>query len=404
MLMLISHIKQAIRTTLQQGKVRRFAVLLWCTLLLYERPLSAQWALMRNDADSAVRKGIHYIYNLQFDSAEVEFRTVQSLYPSHPVGYFLDAMVDWWRIATNLRDKRTDEMFLAKTDRVIRLCDSLLAINENDIVGLFFKGGIIGYRGRYYFTRKEWIRAFSDGKQGLDIVLKCWEQAPGNKDVLLGIGLYHYFAAVIPEQYPVVKALLFTLPQGDKEAGLSELKLAAQQARYAAVEAKVGLLEIYYGIERNYAEAFNIAVDLFSRYPQNAWIHAYMARCCVQLGNSIKAEDEWRTILARCIEKQTGYDNLKAREAMFYIGVYAMNRRDYETALKYFYKCDEFCRMMDETPSGWMIMLNLRIGNIYDAQNKRDDAIKQYNKVLAWDDYFNSHKYAKQFKERPFGK
>jgi hypothetical protein len=376
-----------------------------CSAFVYGvLPVQAQWALMRNDADSAVRRGINHIYNLQFDSAEVEFRAVQQWYPAHPVGYFLDAMVDWWRIASDLRDKRTDEQFLMKTDRVIRLCDSLLDINQNDIVGLFFKGGIIGYRGRYYFTRKEWIRAVSDGKEGLDIVLRCWEQAPGNKDVLLGIGLYHYFAAVIPEQYPVVKALLFTLPAGDKAGGLSELKLAAQQARYASVEAKVGLLEIYYGIERNYVEAFSVAMDLYIRYPRNAWVHGYVARCLTQMGNQLKAEDEWRTILARCVEKQRGYDNLKAREAMFYIGVYTMNRRDYETALKYFYKCDEFSRLMDEKPSGWMIMLNLRIGNIYDAQNKRDLAIKQYNKVLSWDDYFNSHQYAKQFLDRPYGK
>lgn len=375
------------------------------SMLLMPLPSAAQWALMRSDADQAARTGVRHIYNLEFDSARAEFEKVIVAYPKHPVGYFLDAMVDWWQIVTDFRSKNTiDARFLSKIDKVIAVSDAILAENSNDIVGLFFKGGIIGFRGRYYVLRDEWLKAASDGKTALDIVMKCAEIAPGNRDVLLGTGLYHYFAAAVPERYPYLKPALSFLPPGDKKAGIEELRIAGKQARYANVEAKVVLMQLFYGFERNYVEAMTIAEDLVKDFPKNSYFKAYLARCYVQVGNYEKMETLWRDILLACMDKKVGYDYVTAREAMYYIGLALKNRGQYETALQYFYKCDEFCRKLDQKPSGWMIMLNNHLGNIYDLQNKRDLAVKQYNKVLSWEDYYDSHKYAKQFLQRPYGK
>ncbi len=387
--------------------MNRFLLAFTAILFLVAAPtatLNAQWALMRADADQAVRVGVKHIYNLEFDSASVEFQKVIAAYPKHPAGYFLDAMVDWWQIVTDPRNKKTDERFLMKVDKVLTVCDAMLEENPSDIVGLFFKGGIIGFRGRYRVNRDEWIKAASDGKDALDIVMKCSQIAPGNKDVLLGTGIYHYFAEAIPERYSMVKPLMSFMPPGDKRTGIQELKLAAAQARYASTEAKVTLLQLYYGFEKNYVEALAIAEQLVQEYPKNSMFKAYMARCYVYLGNYEKMEAAWRDILISCIDKKTGYDYVTAREAMFYIGTALMNRGKYDDALTYLYKCDEFCRKLDQKPSGWMIMLNNRVGNIYDLQGKRELAIGQYNKVLSWDDYFDSHKYAKQFIQKPFGK
>jgi tetratricopeptide (TPR) repeat protein len=364
----------------------------------------AQWALMRSDADQAVRVGIRHIYNLEFDSASVEFRTVQTVYPHHPVGFFLDAMVDWWAITTNQRDKRVDDRFLKKIDHIVRMCDSILENNPNDIVGLFFKGGIIGFRGRYYVTRDNWASAALDGKTAFDLVQKCQEIAPGNRDVMLGTGIYHYFVEAIPERYPAVKPFMAFLPPGDKRTGIAELKLAAQSARYAATESKVVLLNLLYGLEKNYPEALTLAQQLVQDYPKNSMFKGYLGRCYVQLSNYEKMEETWRDILNNCIDKRVGYDNILAREAMYYIGWSLMQRGKHEDALKYFYKCDEFSRKLDTKITGWMTMLNTRIGNIYDVQGKRELAVQQYNKILSWEDINDSHKYAKQFLQRAYGK
>ena len=70
---------------------------------------------MRSDADILVKKGAQQIYNLQFDSAAANFSKVRQMYPEHPAGYFLDAMVEWWRITTtSSRSKALDDVFLQK--------------------------------------------------------------------------------------------------------------------------------------------------------------------------------------------------------------------------------------------------------------------------------------------------
>lgn len=357
----------------------------------------AQWAIMKSDADSAVKAGIRNIYNLQFPEANLCFDKVKKLYPQHPSGYFLDAMVDWWKMKTNPRVNQLDEQFLRKCDTVIYICDVLLEKNPNDIVGLFFKGGIIGYRARYYSENQSWVKAAADGKTALDIVMKCWDIAPSNKDVLLGVGLYHYFAEALPEKFPVIKPLMMFMPAGDKVSGIAELQLAGQKAVYSATEAKVALMQIYYQFENNYYLCMKVAADLFEQYPQNSMFQRYLGRCYVQLGYLAQAEELWRDVLLRCMDKKSGYDNYSAREAMYYIAVALMEKNDYQMALKYFYKCDEFSRQLDEDPSGFMVKLNLKAGQIYDLIGKRDLAIMQYKKVLSWENYQDSHEKSSQY-------
>ena len=52
--------------------------------------------------------------------------------------------------------------------------------------------------------------------------------------------------------------------------------------------------------------------------------------------------------------------------------------------------------------SGFMILTNLRIGMIYDLQNKRNYAVDQYNKVLNMDKYENSHDQAENYLNNPY--
>jgi hypothetical protein len=95
------------------------------------------------------------------------------------------------------------------------------------------------------------MNAVKDANTAFDILIKCLKVAPSNTDIMLGTGIYNYFAAAIPEKYPIVKPLLLMLPSGDKKLGEMLLKAAAKKARYASIEAKVVLMQIYYSFEPN---------------------------------------------------------------------------------------------------------------------------------------------------------
>jgi tetratricopeptide (TPR) repeat protein len=365
----------------------------------------SQWSILKADADSLITLGADYIYNLQFDNASAAFQKVQSIYPDHPAGFFLDAMVEWWKITLFRSTEKYDKVFLSKIQKVIDKSDKLLEQNPFDLTGLFFKGGALGYRGRFYVIRESWLKAAQDGKEAYDILIKCQQTAPNNHDIMLGTGIYNYFAAALPEQYPAVKPLMAFLPNGDKKIGLLQLEAASRNARYASMEAKVVLLQIYYQFEKNYYETIHLGEDLVKKYPNNPYFQRYLGRAYVSTGMRDKWEPLWRDILVRYINNQPGYDDMTAREALYYIGLALMQKGDYTMALKYFYKCDEACRKVDKDgPSGFMSATNINIGKIYDLQGKRDLAKKQYQKVLSWKDVSDSHREAQKYMNKPYGK
>lgn len=380
-------------------------ILLSIVFLFALTPLKAQWAIMYEDADSLVLKGSNHIYNVEFDQAEEVFDEMIKRYPEHPAGYFLDAMVDWWKIQLFRYTEQYDKPFLKKIDRVINVCDNILDTNEIDLNALFFKAGAIGFRGRYYTIRKKWLQAARDGADAFGLLRQC-QKMSHNYDIMLGTGIYNYFAVVVPEIFPVLKPMLGFLPNGDKELGILQLKAAANNARYAKIEAKVVLLQIYYDddFERKRREALVYATDLFNSYPNNPYFHRYYGRCLVSLGYLDKWEATWREALLRVMRKKTGYDNKTAREAMYYIGLAQMQRANYETALKYFLKCNEGNNFLDEEDTGFGVKTNLYIAKIYDLLGQRSKAKKYYEIVLDMDDYNDSHKQAKKYLKKPYNR
>ena len=384
------------------NKYKYLSLIIFLLLILLSKPLFSQWAILYRDVDSLILLGADKIYNLEFNEAEKYFKEVQQKYPQHPAGYFLDAIIEWWKIVLNNDDISNDDLFYKKIDKVIDVCNRTLDTNSYDINALFFKGGAIGYRARLKTMRDEWISAIKDAKEALDILQKCQQLAPFNHDIMLGTGIYNYFAVKFPEEYPLLKPLMLFLPSGDKRLGLFQLRAASKYARYASVEAKVVLLQIYYSFENNNYEALQLSQELHNKYPNNAYFHRYLGRCLVRMGMSFEYEKEWREVFSRAIERKTGYNSIAAREATYYIGVALMNKGDLDNALKYFQKSLEGSQVIDKKPSGFYIAALMKIGNIYDLKGNRNQAKNIYNKILSLPEWNDSHKTAANYLNNPF--
>lgn len=362
----------------------------------------AQW-IEDPVTDIHIRNGIQFVYNLSFDSARAEFSYVSKAYPEHPAGHFFLAMVDWWRIVIDIDNQSHDKKFIQTLDHVIDLCDKRLDENENDITGLFFKGGALGFQGRLYGNREDWLKAANCGREALPVVMKANEIAPNNNDVLLGIGIYNYYAAVIPDIYPWVKPLMFFLPKGDKTKGIGQLHQASMNARYANIEATYFLVQVFHNFEKRYQEASEIAIQLHNKFPNNVLFHKYVGRSFASLGNWKKVIEIYNDILFRHSLKMPGYESNSEREAHFFVGTSMLEISKLDSALIHFYRADELCRTLDKKDNSSIIVFtNLRIGMIYDLQGKRELAIIQYRKVLDMKEFNDSQKLARQYIDSPY--
>ncbi len=362
----------------------------------------AQW-IADSLLDRRVQEGIDQIYDFQFDAARKTFDAVVAMRPDHPVGYFFRAMIVWERILSDFDDESHDDEFYDMLDVVIRMCDDRLEENENDVTALFFKGGAVGFRGRLRANRGKWVGAANDGLVALPLVRKAHELQPNNDDVLLGIGIYNYYAAVIPDRYPIVKPLMVFFPGGDRKKGLEQLREASLHAKYARVEASYFLMQNLFMFEKDYPKALEIARTLHARYPGNPVFYRYLGRCDVSTGLLSDAQVVFEEILRRAEQKELGYDRYDEREAHYYLGRNEFLGGRFDRALKHFYVCDELSRALDKDgPSGFMSLTNLMIGMIDDARGQRSLALTQYRKVLDMKEYEHSHDDANRYLKSPY--
>ncbi len=380
-------------------------ILLWlCAgICCYVITAGAQW-----DTDSIfdvhTRQGVNAVYNLDFPTATGEFETMVALRPKNPAGHFYLAMVEWEKIHIDMDDESRDDAFYDLLDKVIDICDERLAENPDDITALFFKGGSIGFRGRLRAHRNQWLRAANDGRRALPIVRRIQEIDPSNFDVLLGTGIYDYFAEAIPDEYSFLKPLMVFFPKGNKEKGIKDLRLASEKGKYASIEAAYFLIQIYYNYEHQPSNAMPLALKLTMRFPNNPLFARYLGRCFVQMGIWPEVFRVFSDIQKKGLSGMTGYTTNILREAEYYLGMYYFTTRANDNAIRHFYTCDSLSRKLDKEsgPSGFMTMTNLRLGQIYDIQGKRDYALQQYQKVLVLNNFENAHTLAEKYRQTPY--
>lgn len=375
------------------------------------RSAQAQWVLLEDTAHSMVERGLDYMYNLNYAQADSIFTALTQRYPEHPAGYFLLALTDWWRIKPNIADegavKRYSKSYESRLQKTIDVSDKLLKENSDDIVGLFFKGAAYGYRARLKATHNpnvtsltEWFAIFRDANEGRKALLECQKLAPSNSDVLLGSGLFHYYVDAMPEKYPILKSV--SLPPGDKELGLQMLRIAAQKALYAKVEADYALLEIMANMERNWKEAMTISERLHTKYPNNPDFYKYYARSLYYNGRYAEAEQAWEDLLKRVKARQSGYELSMVRQGLYYLGDIKLRSGNPEEAAKALAEAVKVNERLDEESSGYYTASILKLGNAYDKLGKRSEAVKQYKKVLELDDTSNYHERARKYLENPY--
>lgn len=377
--------------------------ILFC-LCLAASPAKSQW-IGDPEIEAKLQKGIDYIYNISFDSARAQFKQVVKLKPDHPAGYFFLATVEWWSILIDINNTSRDDRFYSMLDRVVDICDRRLDKDEHDVSALFFKGGALGFQGRLHGNREDWVKAANAGRQALPIVREAYKLAPENNDILLGIGIYNYYADIVPDKYPFVKPFMVFFPKGDKKKGIEQLRKASEKATYANVEATYFLLQLLQNYEGRYEEALALALKLHNRYPRNPVFDKYVGRCYIAMNQTANAEQTFNDILQKVKNHQAGYADLIEREAHYYLGFNDFNNAKYDEALRHLYRCDELSRTLEkDEQTGFMVLANLRIGMVYDMQMKRQLAIDQYNKVLKMDDFQNAHEQAQRYLKIPFGK
>ncbi|MCE1164410.1 MAG: hypothetical protein LWX07_03295 [Bacteroidetes bacterium] len=348
---------------------------------------------------------LKHIYSCDFDSSSILINSYISSRPAAPQGYFFDVLSSWWKINIDRKNDKLDDEFNSKVNKAVDVCDGILDKNPDDFNALFYKGGALGYRGLLKSLRESWLSAADDGKQALNLMDRALEINPGNKEALLGVGIYNYFAEYVPLKYPFLKPLLIIFPKGDKVKGLAQIKEAAQNSKIAAYEAHYIIAYLDVAYERNFTEGETYASYLFNLFPSNPVFERLLYNCYVGLGKYSNALDGWTAVRNKNKSGVTGYNNdAVLRESDYYLALSMLKQGNVDMTDDYINELIYLNDKLDKDDTSFKVFTYLMLGMKYDAAGDRGKATDNYKKVLDMKEFQNSHAEAEKYLKNPYRK
>ncbi|MEW6749896.1 MAG: hypothetical protein AB1505_02845 [Candidatus Latescibacterota bacterium] len=369
------------RRVTQRSRLARWGVA--ALVLMAEAAAAPEASFTARGYDERIQHGIDLIYSLRFPEAERYFGEIARAEPDNPVGYFFLAMVEWWHVLLDLEDRSHDEPFYARVEKCIGVCDRRLEKDPMDYDAILFKGGSIGFRGRLRGDRNQYLQAATDGLKVLPLLEKSRQLEPTNRDILFGLGIYNYFAEVMPQRHPVIRPVMVFLPDGDREQGLEQLRQAATEGKYTRAEAAYFLSQIHRTFEGDHRAALEYLEYLHRRYPDNALFHRYRARSLVEVGRWAEAVALYGDYNERSQRRLTGYHVHGRLEALYYLGKHAFYQHRLGAAGDAFAAVDSLgAATTRERDKSFVAMANLMLGMTRDLEGKRHQATERYERVL----------------------
>lgn len=366
-------------------------------------PVAAQpeGLLADSSFERSARRGLGYLYNMQYAEAGLVFDSLGAAHPGHPAAAFLGALVPWWQILSDLADTSRDDEFYEAMDEVVDRADRRLRRDPYDLDALFFKGAALSFRARLRANRRDYLRAAFDAKGAIDYVLDVARRDPGNPDYQFGKGVYDYYAATLRDDYPRFRLLLSFFARGDRERGKALLEETFEHGVYLQVEAAYQLALLNYLHERDYPAALRYVRWLRFYYPRNAFFHTLEGRIHANFGHMTEADVVFRQVLDERAAGATGYNDSAAEQAYYYLARSAMARRDYDRTLVLLFQLQQLSR---ERPAitTFQVLGRLRQGMAHDARGERAAAVRRYEQVLDLPDRADAHARARQYLEHPY--
>ncbi|MBK5278355.1 MAG: tol-pal system protein YbgF [Bacteroidia bacterium] len=329
-------------------------------------------------------QALNDLYNFKFEKAEQQFRWFKQKYAWHPLPYFLLGLSEWWKILPNPKNTSHDDRFMAYMDSTIMVAENLHKnFPEYKIEAAFFLSAAYGFKGRLYADeeRKNWGKAASVGRTALNYLEECKEKNYLSPELLFGDALYNYFSVWVPDNYPILKPVLWLFPKGDKQLGLKQLKEVSYNAFYTRTEAMVWLMRISNSYENNQPQAFQLAEYLHQTYPDNPYFHRYYARMLYSRGMNTELDKEGKDILARIDSAQVGYEATSGRYAAFYLGQLYEGRRKLDEAKKYYLLAVKYAEEIGATESGYYLFSLIALGEISEQQGDKATAKNYFKEV-----------------------
>lgn len=216
-----------------------------------------------------ISKGLNSLYNLNFSAAEQSFGQISASYDNHPVGDFLKAFMLQWQYLPIDKNPTALKKYTALLKSCKIKAEQLAKEPRYKAEATFFLLASHGYIALSYNYQKEYTKAVMDANHAYGYLKDGFAFTSQNPDFFFTTGIYNFYRVQYPELHPIVKPFVVFFQNGNKQTGISQLKMAASKAVFSKIEASTYLTNIYLKYEANFAQALVYAHRLGKAYPNN---------------------------------------------------------------------------------------------------------------------------------------
>lgn len=248
---------------------------------------------------------LDHIYSGRRDLALPEIRQLEQQAPDDPLGYLLEAEVEWWRIwcdsaefkygmtmARHHEKVPSDQHYLELATKAYTLAENSLRQHDTGEMHLYaamadaLAARLYAMRAEYRAAARAGVRARTNFRQALELDGTL-------EDAYTGLGLYNYYVDTLSMLAKAMR-LLMGIPGGTKEEGVRQLERGMQYGQLSAQVARFYLAMNLLNYDQKYEEALRVITPLTEKYPGNPLFQLMRGDLNAKLGRKQLAETYYR--------------------------------------------------------------------------------------------------------------
>jgi tetratricopeptide (TPR) repeat protein len=349
-----------------------------------------------------VAQGYDHFYNLEYPEAIADFERASAVHPNDPALHnhlaqaivfqemYRDGALESELVSGNnsfLRRPKlnpapaTEERFLGEISTSIGLSETRLKSNPNDTTALYDEGIAYGLRSDYYWVvKKSWRDSLRDATSARRLHNRVSELDPRNVDARLVQGLHDYIVGSLPWGYRMLGFLVGI--HGDKEKGIRTVQYVATHGGDDRLDATI-LLCALYRRENRTRLAVPLVQELIQRFPRNYILRLELSQMYSMAGDKVSALEAVKKVAELKNSHSPGYDRVPWEKIYFQEGIVEFWYNDLADALENM-KRVAAASGSDEVDLNTGVSAWLRIGEIYDMEHRRPEALAAYKKAIAY--------------------
>jgi len=303
------------------------------------------------------------------------FDSLIEMRPDRPEGYFLKASLLFSIYQVDNNQTAFDSLKVY-ADKTVDTTEKLLKEQPDNKFLHFYLGGIYGNMGLENLRQGSYWSAYRNGSKGKGHLEKAIEIDSDFADAALGIGIFKYYADVLPRY---MKPFLFLVGlNGSREEGLAKIKFAAEKSALSRIEANFFYAKILQEYEGDPTGALELCNLLHEQFPNNMFYHySWFYYENGMLTESRELFEQLKELPHRYYNKSVGY----------YYGIILQSMGDYEKSTT---QLSNIIRLYPNKYKDRLRDIYFRIGLNHEYQENREDALLYYAQAKNIDS--NAHK------------